>query len=528
MRTSLIEANEMQKIQIAVVSSEAARKERSGLLDGLVVVLAWLGKNWGLVADPAQADLLVVLLDDKNDQFPLWQRCRAQFPSKRMVACGANEFPQDSLWQIRWKASEKAISVPQAFHVLSRLAESLEPPSFSGEMFTPEEYFQGIISDTLNDGVSRICSFAGREAIYLFPMGRTCYVLNSIETLIPLFLARRDEIDVRDVDEEELLKKINLAGFTSRLSKYTDLAESLVPLQGAGVRVTKSYDMDEMLWLATLVNARGRLLRDYPYQDFNRIKQWPDFIRSPFYYEYLPALESQAVQGVNMWDFAIKTQASRRQLVDLHNALAMLSLVERDHSARQNPELFKLAQAEIYRLFKPISADSAGRVKIIISGPVGSGKSTSINTLKHCSPIVSTITEQESGKAAQLNNSPDKLDHGEILFKDLVIRIYGTPDQRRYGFIGDILCRNARGLLLLVSNKIADPIGELDFYLNRFKPNFQYLRIAIGVTFYDEKSQPSLAEYRRYLNEQGMPYPVMPVSVENPMDMAKLLGCLAE
>lgn len=141
----------MQKVQIAVVSPEAARKEISALLDGLVVVLAWLGKNWGLVADPAQADLLVVLLDDESGQFPLWQRLRAQFPSERMVACGADKFPQDALWRIRWKPSEKAVSAPQAFHVLSRLAESLKSPPTPGEMFNPEDYFQGIISDALND-----------------------------------------------------------------------------------------------------------------------------------------------------------------------------------------------------------------------------------------------------------------------------------------------------------------------------------------------------------------------------------------
>lgn len=516
----------MQKVQIAVVSPEAARKERPALLDGLVVVLAWLGNNWSLVADPTQADLLVVLLDGESDEFPLWQHYRARFPSKRMVACGADKFPQEALWRIRWKPAEKAISMPQAFHVLSRLVESLKLLSPSGEIFNPEDYIQGIILDTLSDGVSRICAIAGREQLYLFPLGKTCYVLGDPEALIPLFLARREAIAVSQVGEEELLQKLNLAGFSSRLSRYTALAESLAPSQGAGVRVTKSYSMDEILWLATLVNSLGRCLAACPFDEFNRILRWPEFIEAPFYQDYLPALETQAMSGLRIRDIAERTQASRRQATDLHNAGVALQLMECNALCKQTQECFKLAQEQIYGIFKPISTETAGRIKIIISGPVGSGKSTAIKTLIRCSPMASPSTANAAGNNAKPGGS-DNLDHGEIRYKDLFIRMYGTPDQRRYGFIGDILCKNAVGLVLLVSNTLADPIGELDYYLERFKPHLTDLRVAIGVTFYNKESRHSLEEYRRYLSERGLSYVVTPVNVDNPIDMARLLGYLA-
>lgn len=509
----------MQKLKIAVVSSDVARKERSILLDSLVIVIGWLGQGWGLVADPADAGLLIVISGDGSDGFSLWRECRVQYPVERMVAYGANNFPPDAIWRLRRKPNEKSLAVLHIFNVLTRVSDSLMPPVISGAIFNPKEYLQGVIADAMKDGISRVCSMAGRVEFYISPKETTCYALDPLEALVPLFLAHRESIGICEISDEELSQKLNFASFSSRLSRYAALAESLTSVEGVETRTAKPYAMEEIVWLATLVNSQGRRLSDCPFDEFNRIIRWPESVHSPFYQDYLPELPELAIAGIRIRELAEKAGTSQRQLVDIHNACAVLRLVYCDDSAKRGPECFALAQREIYRAFKPISANTAGRIKVIISGPVGAGKSTAIHTLGRCSQVELMDDYRHSVS--------DNLDHGEIRFDNLLIRLYGTPDQRRYGFIGDILCNNARGLLFLVGNNLTDPIAELDFYLGRFKANLPGLRVAVGVTFYERKNQPSLEDYRDYLSDHGLSYPVIPVNPENPMDLAKLLKCLA-
>lgn len=87
-------------------------------------------------------------------------------------------------------------------------------------------------------------------------------------------------------------------------------------------------------------------------------------------------------------------------------------------------------------------------IKIVVSGPVGAGKTTLIGALSEV-PVVSTdaMASEDIGKAT----TTVALDFGMIKLDRWQIHMYGTPGQERFDFMWEILCQGATGLLMLVA-----------------------------------------------------------------------------
>lgn len=69
-----------------------------------------------------------------------------------------------------------------------------------------------------------------------------------------------------------------------------------------------------------------------------------------------------------------------------------------------------------------------------------------------------------------------KLDSGEQ------VRLYGTPGQRRFDFMWEILSENALGLILLLNAEEDDPVADLNYYLDAFMPLIASSALVVGVT----------------------------------------------
>ncbi|PYE53759.1 GTP-binding protein [Deinococcus yavapaiensis] len=87
-------------------------------------------------------------------------------------------------------------------------------------------------------------------------------------------------------------------------------------------------------------------------------------------------------------------------------------------------------------------------LKIVVSGPVGAGKTTFIRTLSE-TPVLDTEAEpsEDIGKAT----TTVAFDFGTMHLDDLPVHLYGTPGQDRFDFMWDILCQGALGLVMLVA-----------------------------------------------------------------------------
>jgi hypothetical protein len=87
-------------------------------------------------------------------------------------------------------------------------------------------------------------------------------------------------------------------------------------------------------------------------------------------------------------------------------------------------------------------------LKLVISGPVGAGKTTFIGSLSEI-PVVNTdeLASEDIGKS----HTTVALDFGVLTLDDVPVHLFGTPGQDRFDFMWEILCEGALGLLVLVA-----------------------------------------------------------------------------
>ncbi|MFC6592846.1 ATP/GTP-binding protein [Deinococcus lacus] len=87
-------------------------------------------------------------------------------------------------------------------------------------------------------------------------------------------------------------------------------------------------------------------------------------------------------------------------------------------------------------------------MKLVISGPVGAGKTTFVQTLSETEVVA---TEAEASEDIGKKNTTVAFDFGTLKLDDQELHLYGTPGQDRFDFMWDVLCEGAIGLILLVA-----------------------------------------------------------------------------
>jgi signal recognition particle receptor subunit beta len=86
-------------------------------------------------------------------------------------------------------------------------------------------------------------------------------------------------------------------------------------------------------------------------------------------------------------------------------------------------------------------------LKLVVSGPVGAGKTTFIRSLS----VIDVIeTEEVSSEDIGKETTTVAFDFGILSAEDTVVHLYGTPGQDRFNFMWEVLCEGALGLILLI------------------------------------------------------------------------------
>jgi uncharacterized protein len=87
-------------------------------------------------------------------------------------------------------------------------------------------------------------------------------------------------------------------------------------------------------------------------------------------------------------------------------------------------------------------------LKLVVSGPVGAGKSTFIRSLSETEVVDTDEAASENiGKAM----TTVAMDFGTLHLDGQPLYLFGTPGQDRFDFMWEILCEGALGLVLLVA-----------------------------------------------------------------------------
>jgi small GTP-binding protein len=163
--------------------------------------------------------------------------------------------------------------------------------------------------------------------------------------------------------------------------------------------------------------------------------------------------------------------------------------------------------------------------KIIITGPVGSGKTTAVNSLTDKEAMLTDVTVSDSDHATKQRKRTTTvaMDYDVIRLKNNdIVHVYGTPGQERFDFMWDILSKGANGMILLMDNSRNYPFRDLKYYTKRFANIIESVPLVIAVTRFDLNQDPPLEAYRQWLTKLGIKADVIAVDARERADVTNL------
>ena len=156
---------------------------------------------------------------------------------------------------------------------------------------------------------------------------------------------------------------------------------------------------------------------------------------------------------------------------------------------------------------------------------MGAGKTTAIGAISEIEPVVTDVKNMDARVAKE--RTTVGLDYGEVtLDGGDKLRLYGTPGQERFAFMWKILSQGALGLIILIDNSRADPIADLNAYLDGFADLIAQTSFVVGVGRTETHRSTDLDHYAEALATRGLVAPVIPVDVRERADVLLLIDLL--
>lgn len=162
-------------------------------------------------------------------------------------------------------------------------------------------------------------------------------------------------------------------------------------------------------------------------------------------------------------------------------------------------------------------------LKIIFAGSIGSGKTTSINSVSDINALPINEIKTDDKTRELLEKTSASIDYGQIHLQDkTTVHLYGAPGQDSFDFMWNILSLDALGVVILINNTAKDPLHDLDIYLKTFTEHLRNRSVVIGITSTDVSQKPDIETYRVHVSSQNQNIPIFTLDARDP-DMVKTL-----
>ncbi|MEQ8385762.1 MAG: ATP/GTP-binding protein [Coleofasciculus sp. A1-SPW-01] len=163
-------------------------------------------------------------------------------------------------------------------------------------------------------------------------------------------------------------------------------------------------------------------------------------------------------------------------------------------------------------------------LRVIVAGPVSSGKSTFVKTASDTGVIETERFATDSTSLLKPQTTVAFDFSRLILSPEMELHIYGTPGQSRFDFMWDLLIQRADAYILLVAAHRADDFSSAREILTYMHQRVQ-LPMLIGLTHTDCPNAKSVEDVTRELsclNDVSCPS----IVTVNPMDKTSVFNIL--